>query len=71
MSNTLRAATLTLLCVVLLERGTAPAVLAASPNVSGLGRLGRDLVRRTSHDEAWRLGNPNPHLIALSFTSFT
>src|SRR5271155_2514402 len=56
MSNTLRAASLGLLCAVLLERGTAPTVSATSPNVCGLGRLGRDLARRTSLGETARIG---------------
>jgi hypothetical protein len=51
MSNTLRAASLGLLCAVLLERATVPAIGPMTPNVSGLGRLGRDLARRTSPGE--------------------
>jgi len=56
MNNSLRAATLASLFIVLLERGPV-SVFAANPNVCGLGRLGRDLVRRASHDETARISN--------------
>jgi len=57
MSNTLRGATLPFLFVVLLERGPAPPLVAANPNIAGLGRLARDLVRREGHDETVRIPN--------------